>query len=136
MPLDVAMEQPNTGVVGLEADNSIATSVDSDGVSLGRDSGEVSSVASVNSLVACWSFTDLELMTVQMKRVDCGVKVVYHDLHNVPFVDNERIYGTVNIRIGVRAPSGNRSEQGWHLLGDIGNVVEIGSKFESVCGVS
>ena len=49
VPLNVAMEQLDAWIVGHEADDRVAVGVDSNGVPLGWDSGEVAALAGVFS---------------------------------------------------------------------------------------
>lgn len=42
------------------------------------------------------SFAKLKLVAVEMEGVDCDVKVIYYNLHDVAFVDYEWIDGTVD----------------------------------------
>lgn len=59
-------------------------------------------MSGVDTLAARGPFTNLELMTVQMEGVNGGIKVVYHDLHDITLVDHEGIDGSVDFWVGVR----------------------------------
>lgn len=102
MPLNVAMEEPDSRVVRLEADDSVAVGLDGICVALGWYAGEIPPLSSIFTSSACRSFNHLELVSMQMERVNSSVEIVDRDLDNLPFTHHKWVDCTIDQWIGVR----------------------------------
>ncbi len=101
VPFDMAMKEPDTGIVCLEADDCITVRVHCKRVAFHWHRGEVSALAGVLSFATGGSLNYLELMPMQVERVDSSIQVVDCDLNDVSSVYNERIDCPVYDWVGV-----------------------------------
>ena len=136
VPLDVAVEQPDSGVVGLEAQHGEGLGHDGDRVAHGRRRRVVDVAARPVARAADGAVEDLEVVPVQVERVGRVVLVVDHDLHDVAVVDDVGVDLAVDDGIGVFVAGGRGGVEGRHALGDVGDVVDAraGGMEGLVCG--
>lgn len=129
MPLDVAMEQPDTGVVGLEADGNVLLGGDEDSVTAGGVGAvNVARVRTRSGVVLASAASDnLEDVTVEMEGVVTGIVVVDDDLNPLVVLDDHGVgVLSVDLRVGREVTSSQGGVQGGNLGHDIGDVVEGG----------
>lgn len=101
MPLDMAMEQPDSRIISHETDYCIRARVHSNGISLHRHGWEIPTVADILPFSRHRLLANLELMAVQMEWVNRSIEVVYGELHDgTPFGD-ERVHVPIDGGIGV-----------------------------------
>lgn len=129
MPLDVAMEQPDSGVVGLEADGNVLLGGDEDSVTAGGIRGvDVARVGTRSGVVLASAASDnLEDVTVEMEGVVTGIVVVDDDLDPLVVLDDHGV-GVLSVDLGVgrEVAGGQGGVQGGDLGHDVGDVVEGG----------
>lgn len=129
MPLDVAMEQPNTRVVCLEADGNVLLGWDENGVTTGGVGGvDVARVGTIGGVVLASAASDnLEDVTVEMEGVVTGIVVVDDNLDPLVVLDDHGV-GVLSVDLGVgrEVASGQGGVQGGDLGHDVGDVVEGG----------
>lgn len=83
MPLDVAMQEPDTGVAGLESDDSVAVFIDHENVAAGRDRGVGTVEEAWSSLGSGWTLGyDLCDVAVDVERVRSSVGIVEENLYD------------------------------------------------------
>lgn len=123
VPLDVAVEEEDARVVGLDAQPRVRAAVDADDVSPRRRGAGVAGPVK-DAGAALRSLNDLELVAVQVEGVDCWIKIVDDDLDNVTVVDDERQDRSVHTRVCIVGSDGRRSIQGRCLLHDVCLIVE------------
>jgi hypothetical protein len=126
MPFNMAMEEPDTRIVSLKAEHGVRASVHCECVSSWGHSGEISSLPRVLALATSGTLANLELVAVEVERVDCGVEIVNYDLDYVTFVHYERLDGSVDFW-DAWVGSAECCEQRWHLLWNVRDVVEVSS---------
>ena len=126
MPFDVAVEEPDAGVVGAEAQNDVSVRVDHDRVAPHGDRGK-SFVVDIYPGFRCAADDGLERVSVKMERVFARVGVVQDDFDDLAFVEDERVGRfSVDGCIGGRGAGGEGGEQGWDLGADVSDVVKPG----------
>jgi len=120
VPLDVAMEEPDAGVGGIEADDGMRVWHDGHGVAARRGAGVAAVRARPVARAAGRTGQDLEVMTVQVERVRCGIDVIDDDLDDIAVIDDEGVDLAVDIWVGVVVTRGCRTVERRHLLPDVG----------------
>lgn len=116
VPFDMAMEEENAWVVGLEAQDGIGVGIDMDDVPPRWLGGETIGAAWVVTCPATWTVHDLELVPVEVEWVDGAILVVDDDVNNVVVAHDEGVDGAVDQRVGVGVACCGCSVQGWDLL--------------------
>ncbi len=108
---DVAMEEPDAGIIRLESPDRVAILVQHDGVSADGCRGDVGGVcAGPDSSVRGRSFEDLELMAVEMHGVEVVMAVVDDKLDDLSVFEYEWIgIDTVDKGIGAVVADRKRS---------------------------
>lgn len=126
VPFDVAVEEPDAGVVGAEAEHDVAVGVDEDGVAAHgrrREGGYVGGVVEAGVVVAAVDY--LEGVAVEMEGVFSGIVVVEDDFDDLVVAEDElvgvrAVYGGVG---GVGA-GGEDGVEGGYFRGDVCLAVE------------
>lgn len=133
VPFDVAVEKPDTRVVRDEADDEVTRRASHEDVTAHGDRGE-RVVTAVSTGVVIRANDGLELMTVKMERVLSGIQVVQDDLNDLVLLEEEGVrVGAVDCGVRDKGVGGaHDGENGGHLGGDIGDVVEEGTTRGSV----
>ena len=90
MPLDVAVEEPDAWVIGLEAEDGISVGAHGDGVAPHRVSGQRLVVYEIAGFFL-GTHDGLEGVAVEMEGVFAWVEVVEHNLDYVAFVEDEGV---------------------------------------------
>lgn len=128
MPLDVAMEEPNSGVVGLETDGNVLLRGNQDGITAGRVGGvEVAGIWHRGVVLALAATNNLEDVTVKMEGVVTRVVVVDDDLDPLAVLDDHGVgVLAVDLGVAVEVTGGKGSVQGGDLGHDVSDVVEGG----------
>lgn len=124
MPLNMAMEQKDTRVIGFEAEHGVRVGIDLDDVSTRWLGGESAGAAGV---VACSTFRtahDLELVAVKVEGVDGIVLVVDDNVYDGVVTHDEGVDVAVDDGIGVGVPCGGGGVQSRHFLGDVGLAID------------
>ena len=107
------MEEPYTGVIGLEAKHKVAISWDYSTVALLRYGGQRALIAVPGPGS---SSNDLEDMAMEMHRMRPHLRVLEVDLYNLPRFDNPRICPwAVCSRVHGCFAGRQSSQQGWDL---------------------
>lgn len=125
MPLHVAVEHPDTGVIGAEADDGVAVVLDHDGVAFDWGCGDVACQALVEAAVNWGALQNLEVVSVQVPWVQVVVVVVDDYLDDFVVLHHEGV--DLAIYFGVGRELGSHcvgSVQRWNLGGDIGLAVD------------
>ena len=100
VPLDVAVESPDAGVVGLEADDDVGILVRHDGVALQGRRRDVGPVAAEGTDVRVTALDDLEVVPVDVPWVQVVVVVVDDDLNGLAIVEHEGVDLAVDLGVG------------------------------------
>jgi hypothetical protein len=100
---DVRGHPFHTWVIGSETKNNVSIRIEHERVSTHRDGGEIS-LCDIGVLEGAsflfGAINSLEIVAVEMKRVTSRVEVVDDDLHDLTFLQNERV-GVVTIHGGI-----------------------------------
>jgi hypothetical protein len=128
MPLDVAVEQEDAGVVGREAQHNVRVAVDRDNIATRRRAGIVVGPAWPPTRPATGSVNHLELVAVQVEWVYGEVQVVDDQLNHIPVRDDERIDEAVHDGVGVSVAHRHGRVQRRDFLRDEGISVEAGAE--------
>ena len=128
VPLDVAVEEPDARVVGLEAQDGEAAGVDRDRVALGRLAVVVGVALGPLAGSGLGPVEHLEVVAVQMERVVGTVQVVDDDLDHLVALDDEGVDLAVDLGVLVVVARGGGAVQGGHRLLDVRLVVEAGAR--------
>lgn len=138
VPFDVTVKQPDARVIGSEEQDGIAVILHHDRVSAERRRRDVSVVLTREvSSVDIGSLQDLEMVTVQVPRVQVVMVIVDHDLHDLAVLEHEGVDLAIHTRIGGKLLSGRHGRvQAGHLLGPVGLIVdrEAGNVVDHVGG--
>lgn len=131
MPLDMAVKQPNTRVIGLEAQDDIAVGVEDEGISSHGDGGEGGG-GNVGVLKGASFFfgavEGLEVVPVEMEGMTAWVDVVDDDFDDLVFFQDEAVrVGAVNGWVGGEGAGGEGRVEGWDFGVGVGYVVEEGT---------
>lgn len=127
MPFNVAVEEEDARVVGLEAEDSEGPTIDGDGVTEGRGAGVVDVPLGPFTCARPGAVKDLEMMAVEMEGMTGGIKVVDYDLDDFAVLDDEGVDLAVDGRVGVAVACSGGRVQGRDLLGNVGQIVEAGT---------
>ena len=132
VPLDVAVEEEDAGVIGFEAQHDVALLGDLHGVPAHGDAsgggvvdrGAVGAGCFVGKHAGSGASDHLELVAVQVKGVATVVEVIEADLHDgiVP-EDIWVAIDAVDDGVGGIGAGGEGRVEGGHDLADIGNIV-------------
>ena len=96
MPFDMAMEQPNAGIVAREAHDDVSVRANDEGITAHRGLGKGETTirngfwVPVSSVVVTTS-NGLEGVAVEMERVFAGVVIVHHQLDGFVVVQDKGI---------------------------------------------
>lgn len=120
VPLDMAMQCPHAGIVGLEPDHSVSFAWNSDCVTAkGIDCRKLRFSFLVQSLAQS---DYLENMPVQMERMLAGKRVVENDLNNgIPFVDRHDVLSDIILNNLLQV----LHHRGVPWIGSVGDVVQV-----------
>lgn len=127
VPLDVAVEEPDARVGGVEAEDGVRVGHDGDGVAQGRRGGVVDVAAGPAAGAAARAVEHLEVVAVQVERVRRRVQVVDHDLHHIAVVDDEGVHLAVDGRVRVGLARRRGAVERRHQLRDVRDVIEARS---------
>lgn len=124
VPLNVAVEEVDAGVLGLEAQNGVGVAHDGDGVAargllVEAGAGD----AGPDACAGSGASDDLEVVAVEVEGVVGFVVVVDDDVDDVTVVHDEGVDGAVDEGVGVVLAGGGGRVEGGHLLVDIGGAV-------------
>jgi hypothetical protein len=124
VPLDVAVEEPDTGVVGAETQDGVAVVFDHDCVALDGGPRDVGEQAFVGAAIEVGALQDLEVVAVQVPRVQVVVVVVDDNFYDVAVLHHEGIDLAVDLGVGGEfGTDGVSCVQGWDLGRHVGLVV-------------
>ena len=128
MPLDVAMKQPDTGVVRAETQHNVAIRIHHEGVSPHGNLGE-GLIVRVKACVVIRTNDSLECMAVEMEGMFARVVVVDDDFDDIVLLEDKGIgVGAVNVGVLSANPCRERTVEGWNLGFDVGDVIEEGAR--------
>ena len=127
VPLDVAVEQPDARVVGLEAQHRERVRHDGHRVAHRRRRRVVDVPGRPVARPRARAVEHLEVVAVQVERVRGIIDVVDDDLHDIAVFNDEGVDLAVDDGVGVEVAGGRRAVQGGDLLADVGEVVEAGA---------
>jgi hypothetical protein len=124
VPLDVAVEEPDTGVVGAETDDGVAVVLDHDRVTSNGSLGNLIRQALVVTGSDVRALKDLELVAVQVPRVQIVVVVVDNDFDNIVVLHHEWVNLAVDLGVGGElGANGVGGVKCWDLRRHVGLVV-------------
>ena len=127
MPLDMAVEEPDTGVVGAEAEDDVAVRVYHEGVATHGDGGK-GLVHDVVAGVRGRADDGLEVVAVQVEGVFAWVVVVEDDFDGLVFGEDEGVgVGAVDVGDVCGCGGCEGGVEGWDFGGDVGGIVEEGT---------
>lgn len=95
VPFDMAVDEPNSWVIGAEAKHRVPMVLHHDGIPFHRGRRDICKVAIEVAALGDRALQNLELMAVHMPGVQVAVVVVDDDLHDLAVLDDEGIYLTV-----------------------------------------
>jgi hypothetical protein len=124
MPLNMTMEQPNPRIISHKPNNSITVRINSDRIPFHRNSGEVSNMPIECPFPRGRFLANLELMAVEMERVDGCIEIIDRELHDRAFLGDVGIHPSVDGWVGVLSSGANGCEERGNLLCDVIYVVE------------
>ncbi len=136
VPFYVAVEEPDTGVVGAEAEDDVAVWVDHYGVAFhgcggeggGGGGGVGVGVGVVGAGVGGGADDGLEGVAVEVEGVFALVGVVEDDVDDVVVGEDEGVgVGAVDGGVGGCGAGGEGGEEGGDFGADVGYVVEEGA---------
>ena len=126
MPFDMAVEEPDPGIIGTEAEDDVAVWIYQDGISPHGD-GRDGFVVDVRSCVRFTAHNGLEYMAVEMERVFTRIVIVEDYFNDLAFFEDKRICGfAIDGCVGGCDVGGKGSEQSGDFGADVGDVVEEG----------
>ena len=76
MPIDVAVEEPDARVVGLEAQDGVATCLDHESVAAKWNTRKLGAVAIVCAYICGGAGKDLIVVAVEVEGVTAGIQIV------------------------------------------------------------
>jgi hypothetical protein len=123
------MKQPNPRIISNKADDSIAPGIHSNRIPAHGHGGKLAVMAIVGSRPTWRFLTNLELMTMEMERVDRCIEIIDRKLDNISFLGDVRVDVPVYHWVWVLCPGAEGGEQRRHYLRDVGYVVEAWSGF-------
>ena len=126
MPLDVAVNEPDTWVISPESDARGAAAFDLNGVALyGRGGNGVAGL--VGPGTARGAVEDLEVVAVEMEGVVAGCEVVEDNFDDLALFNYEGVYLAVDLGVlGVLA-DGEEGVDGGYVLVDVAYIVDEAS---------
>jgi len=126
VPFDVAVEEPDTRVIGLEPEDKMAERIDHKSVSSHGHPWRLSSVGRiVRASVWIGTHYGLEYVTVKMKGMFPGVMAIEDDFDDIVLLEDERVGATtVDGDIVCGLTGGHEGIEGGNLWTDIGGIVE------------
>lgn len=86
----MAVKEPNTGVVGLESDHKIAIWIDEESVSP-HGCGWERNIVGIEACIIFRTSNGLESVSVEMERVLPAIIVIENDIHDLIFLEDERM---------------------------------------------
>jgi hypothetical protein len=121
------MEQPDAGIVRLEAENNVPEWSDENCVATHGNFWE-GDVIGIRACVLVRPNNDLEIMAMQMERMLSCIEIVYNDVDILVLIEHIGVrVDAVDGRVGGIVTSGHDGENGWDLGAYIGDVVEEGT---------
>ena len=96
VPFDMAVEEPHSGVCSLVAEDDVGVCVNGDDVPAHGGVGKVARVSIEGPFSRFRALANLELVSVEVERVDGGVEVVDYNLDYVASGDYEGVDGAVD----------------------------------------
>jgi hypothetical protein len=127
VPLNVAVEEINTWVGGLESQNSIRVGHDVNCVTHRRVRVDIRIWTRPLSRIGVRSVKHLEMVAVKMERVHSTVNVIDNNINNVTIFDDERMDSAIHNWVGVVCASCCCSVKGRYLLVNIRRAVDARS---------
>lgn len=124
VPLNVAVEEEDTGVIDLEAQHGIRVGIDGDGVAAWRGLIEGQIMPCPRASVAGRTVQNLELMSVHVERMDGTIEIVDNNFDDITITEDERVYIPIDDGVGVGSASGGHGVQSRYVLSDVRLVVE------------
>jgi hypothetical protein len=86
----MAMEEPYTGVIGLEAYNHVSVRSDEDGITTHRDFRE-RAIVGIGTLLVWGAVDGLEVVSVQMERMLSRIEIVEDYINDLILFQDKRI---------------------------------------------
>lgn len=124
MPLNMTMEQPNPRIISHKPNDSITVRINSNRIPFHRNSGEVSDMPIECPFPRGRFLANLELMAVEMERVDGCIEIIDRELHDRAFLGDVGIHPSVDGWVGVLSSGADGCEERGNLLCDVIYVVE------------
>lgn len=130
VPFDVAVEEPDTGVVGAESDHKVAARSHHEGIPAHRDLRQVCVCGDVAggevvSGVFVGTHDDLEAVAVEVKGVLARVCIVEDDFDDFVLLENEGVgVDAIDCGVGGVGAGGEDGVEGGDLGADVGHVVD------------
>lgn len=133
MPLNVAVEEPDTGVVGLESQNHVTIGPDDERIATHGLLGvgfDADALVLKGAGLLLGAVDGLEVVTVEMEGVAARVEVVEDNLDNLVLFEDKRVCVlTVDGRVDGVVTGREHAVEGGHLGLGVGDVVEEGIVF-------
>lgn len=139
MPVDVAVEEPDTGIVGNKADDEIALGGEHESISSRRGGRESRVVVGIvrdgvavqivveGGAVRRRPIDNLEVVPVEMEGVRAGIAVIENNLDDVVMLQDDGMREVaVDLRIGRHVAGRQHGEQGRYLGRGIGDIIQEG----------
>lgn len=126
VPFDVAVEEPDAGVVGAEADDEVAVRSDHECVASHGNGGE-GLIANVVPGFLFGASDGLEVVAVKMEGVLARIVVVKNDFDDLVLLEDEGV-GVRGVDGGIEGGGarGENGVEGGHFGSNVGDVVEEG----------
>ena len=124
MPFDVAVEKPDARVIRPESQDEIAIWSSHDSIAAHWDLGE-GLIVDIGASFFRRADDGLESVTVEMKWMFAGIKIIENDFDNLTLLEYKGVGGrTINIGVHGRLAGAESSVESWDLGTYIGYIIE------------